>query len=383
MLARRNSWPALELLKALAIASMVFVHTWGISLTPEDLVNYRNSWVLKIANVLHFFCFFNIWIPALAGSSLRLQCGEDLNPNSARKLLRVSAWTWGLVLILSGTLFFFMLNQNNPFLFFNPLHFIGISFLVISALLYVGSTSLMWLWSALFFIVSIGAYPIRQKLILNPPSLIYVGDQSAWSNALENYLSEIVFGSRTIGWSFLPWIVSVFLGFAIVDKFLKSRNSEKQLKLISLISMITVVLGLTCPESINFIRTQTINDQYSTLSMPLSLFVSTLTGYLLLLTLGTIYFDKKKLKAVSQTVTCLSRGSFWIFFLEFPLLYVFNSFFESQSFFFRILVFPIFMLGWSFLVGLMVIEIGKKKFKISLVKEKKITIEESQSNSRR
>lgn len=369
MLISRNSWPALEILKALAIASMIFVHSWGQIVTPQDLVTYKEFLSLKIANILHFFCFFNIWIPAIAGSSLRLQCSEEMDINISRKLLRTYAFRWGMVLIFAGCVFFFFLDQKNFFLFYNPLHFIGGSFLVISLLLLFTPASMLWGWSALFFLFSIWGDSTRQSFISNPPFHIYQSPETAWLESLKIYVEEIIFGSSTIGWSFLPWIVSVLLGFSLVDQMLKSQKARKQLIYIAIVALVTVVLGLSCPKSIQFIMAQTINDQYTTLAMPLSLFIATTVGYLLFFASGTLFYQRKGGDSIPEVLCCLSRGSFWIFFLEFPLLRVFGPFFEPLSFALRIFVFPIFILFWSIMIGALVIQVGKKKLKVSLVRK--------------
>ena len=369
MLISRNSWPALEILKALAIASMIFVHSWGQIVTPQDLVTYKDCLSFKIANILHFFCFFNIWIPAIAGSSLRLQCSEEMDINISRKLLRTYAFRWGMVLIFAGCLFFFFLDQKTPFLFYNPLHFIGGAFLVISFLLFITPISALWGWSALFFLLSVWGDSTRQSFIANPPFHIYQSPETAWLKSLKIYVEEIIFGSATIGWSFLPWIVSVLLGFSLVDQMLKSKKSKRQLMYIAVVALLTVVLGLSCPQSIQFIMAQTINDQYTTLAMPLSLFIATTVGYLLFFASGTIFYQRKLVDPVPEVLSCLSRGSFWIFFLEFPLLRVFGPFFEPLSFVLRVFIFPIFILFWSIVIGALVIQLGKKKLKVSLVRK--------------
>jgi hypothetical protein len=57
MILKPGTWPALELLKALAIASMVFIHTWGTSVTDLDVDFYKQSWAFQLGNIIHFFCF--------------------------------------------------------------------------------------------------------------------------------------------------------------------------------------------------------------------------------------------------------------------------------------------------------------------------------------
>ena len=370
MLARRNSWPALEILKAFAIIAMIFIHAWGCMVTPDDLIAYKNYLGFKLANVLHFFCFFNIWIPAIAGSSLRLQSDDTLAPDQLRKVLRAYSFKWGIVLAGFGFLFSLMINRNNLFLFYNPLHFIGGSFLVISLLLSFSSTSKMWGWALLFFVFSLFGETTRQYFIVNPPYRIYQMIQSGWVNSLKAYLLEIIFGSSNIGWSFLPWIVSVFLGFAFIDRILKSKKFKKDLNLIFLITLAIVIVSLSRTQSIQFIEGQTINDQYTALAMPLSLFVAVTAGYLMLFSIGILYYPSKYEGAVPQVITYLSRGSLWIFFLEFPLLSIFRPVFEPLSFNFRIFVFPMFILCWCIVIGTIAVWLGEKKIKISLVRKR-------------
>jgi hypothetical protein len=68
-----KTWPALEVLKALGIVCMIVLHSWGAAITPEDLKNHEGSLLLGFGNVLHFLCFFDIWIAAIAGAALSIQ----------------------------------------------------------------------------------------------------------------------------------------------------------------------------------------------------------------------------------------------------------------------------------------------------------------------
>jgi hypothetical protein len=371
MILKPGTWPALELLKALAIASMVFIHTWGTSVTDLDVDFYKQSWAFQLGNIIHFFCFFNIWIPAIAGSTLRLQV-KDINiETNLKRVLAKIALKWGVILILAGFVFSWMVDRLETFLWYDPLHFMGFVFLLISFLLITVGPKGILICSTLMYVASYFTVKLQSLYVSSAPYRIYDQPGIEKNIQIKNYVLEILFGSSRIGWSFFPWTVSILGGFSFAHYLLQSRKPKKLLVQIGIISFGVIVFCLYSPGSIEFIRNQNMTDQYTSLAMPFKLFTAVTSGYLFFLSLATIFYPKKGLGSISQIVSSLSRGSFWIFFIEFPLILAFKPSFEFRSFPVRAILFPFFMLLWSIVIGALAVEIGKKKLVINLVKSEK------------
>ena len=369
MIIKQNTWPALELIKAIAIASMIVVHSWSYVVTPEDLILYQDSLSLKIGNIMHFLCFSNIWIPAIAGASLRLQSNGDTHPKGLQKTLSRVSLKWGVVFFLTGILISMAINEGEFIYSYNPLHFLGISFVLVSILLFLSPLRLMWVWTSLIFLGSIINQYFKPHLFLEPlssPNLL-LGLNGV--SKIKLILLEITLGSKIVAWSLLPWFTSILVGFLFADKYDKNRLNLSFLKKTVVISFAIVVFGFLDPKSTKFIGEQNILDQLHSLYMPMSLFVSTISGFVLALSFATLFY-KKENHYFSDLIMALSRGSFWIFLIHFYFLSFLSPTFEFAVIQVRIFFFPAFVLVWCVVFGTIVVELGKKKLVINLVKKR-------------
>ncbi len=363
----KNTWPALELLKAISIACMIVLHSWGMVITEEDFNVYKGSWFLIFGNILHFGCFFDIWIPAIAGATLNLQLLKQNYSSPTRLSVVKNSSYWGFILLLSGWVFEIFLRNPYPFLSFNPLHFMGGSFLIVTVLLAISKNNDLTLWTLVFFIVALFKDSITSLFPYVFPETYEELFRHGALEVTKFYLAQITFGISSQGWSLIPWFSIVLIGFSYSNYYSKNILTPKTLKAMIFISLFIVLFFLAFKSSRNFIQSQTLLDQYSALNMPIPLFISCASGFIFILSALT-YFQKKLTFVHQPFPNAFSRGSFWIFFLHFPLGNVLSSLFESYSFGVRWIGFPIFMLAWCFLIGLIILELGKKKINIKLLK---------------
>lgn len=344
----------MELLKAIAIAAMIFNHSWGFILHPADLKEHAGTLALRWGNIFHFFCFFNLWIPALAGSMLRLQMVSEQSETRSCKALSNLAFQWGLILGLGGYGFSIWTDSSSLVSSFNPLHFMALSFFLMGVFLKLFSLNWLKYFSGLFIIVSFFLEPFR--------------NQQSTAHQV-GFLNEIIFGNERVGWSLVPWFALVLIGFTFADSFLRVPNKKRLLIWSTGLGLVIALVGLTYPDSLVFIGKQTLLDQYSTLLMPRSLWISVLSGYICLLSLTTLIFQKNDFPGATL-ISPLSRGSFWIFFLQFPIMVFSSICFEDFSFTNRMIFFPCFNFLWCFVLGCLAVELGKKRVTISFVKRR-------------
>lgn len=347
MFLKSNSWPALELLKALAIAAMVINHSWAFVISPQDLLENRESISLAWARIFHFFCFFNIWIPAIAGTTLRLQ--ENMG-----KRLSECAFRWGIVLALGG--YAFALWDSSPDILrsFNPLHFMALSFIFIALLLkWAPLRFFPWITGG-FIILALFVDPLRNGL---------------GNHTNQSFFRAVLLGSENVGWSLIPWFGLVLVGFSFSELYLRSKNPKKLLAILAVCGLLVSIGSLLVEQSQDFIKRQTVLDQYSTLQMPRLLWLAVFSGYVAVLSTITLVYNRNT-KLLKEFSDPLAISSFWLFFIQFPIMILSSSAFESFSFELRAFCFPLFVLLWCFILGRLIIEIGRKKLTISIVKRR-------------
>jgi hypothetical protein len=354
MFLKNNSWPALELLKALAIAAMIINHSWAFVISRQDLLENRESFSLAWANIFHFFCFFNIWIPAIAGTTLRLQTHSSEKDANLGKRLSAVAFRWGIVLALGGYAFALWDSSADILRSFNPLHFMAVSFVLIALILKSLPLS-VFPWITWFFIIlAFSLDQVRSEFI---------------NQTGQSFLKEVIFGSGQVGWSLIPWLGLVLIGFTFSDLYLRSKSPKKLLILCALLGLVTSMSFLFVEESQEFIKRQTVLDQYSTLRMPRFLWLAVFSGYVAALSLATLAYQKKS-TLLKELIEPLAIGSFWLFFLQFPIMIMSSLAFESYPFEVRAFCFPVFVLIWCLILGRLVMEIGRKKITLTLVKRR-------------
>ncbi|MSP18019.1 MAG: hypothetical protein EXR74_00440 [Bdellovibrionales bacterium] len=348
---------------------MIVIHSWSYVVTPEDLILYQYSLSLKIGNVLHFLCFSNIWIPAIAGASLRLQSNVDTHPKGPQNTLSRISFKWGVVLLIAGMIFSARTNHSELINAYNPLHFLGVSFVLISILLVFSPLRCMWVWTSFVFVASIINQYFKPHLFLEPLSSPELLRALNWVSQMKLMLLEITLGSKIVAWSLLPWFTSILVGFLFADKYDKNRLNISFLKKTIVISFAIVVFGFLDPKSTKFIGEQNILDQYHSLYMPMSLFVSVIAGFVLAISLATLWYQKES-HYFSDLIMALSRGSFWIFMIHFSFLSLLSPTFEFAAIQTRIFFFPAFVLLWCVVFGTIIVELGKKKLVINFVKKR-------------
>jgi hypothetical protein len=264
------------------------------------------------------------------------------------------AFRWGIVLALSGYAFAFWESSSEILRSFNPLHFMALSFIFIAIILKVVSLGLMPWITITFTILAFFLDPLRNVL-------------AEQNNHF--FLKNIIFGSGQVGWSLIPWLGLVLIGFTFSDLYLRSKSPKKLLILCALIGLVSSMGFLFIEDSQEFIKRQSVLDQYSTLRMPRFLWLSVFSGYVGALSLITMAYQKSS-TLLNEFIEPLAIGSFWLFFLQFPIMIISSLAFESLSFEVRAFCFPVFVLIWCFIVGRLLVEIGRRKITITFVKKR-------------
>lgn len=362
-----KTWPALEVLKALGIVCMIVLHSWGSVITPEDLINSKDSLLLRLGHVLHFFCFFDIWIPAIAGAALNIQILNQKPPSRSLYYASKTSFYWGGILLASGWAFEIFLQNPYPLLAYNPLHFMGVSFLIISILLLLTKNRNLELWTLSFFILSFFKQQLMALFPFEYPETYEMLMLEGPLKTIKFYLFRMLFGIASQGWALIPWFSFVLVGFSFAGFYFHKRLSSAKIKMITLFSLLVTLVFLFFRSSLAFIKHQTLLDQYSALSMPISLFISCTSGFIFTLSLLSNWPNYVS-KLSQSALNTFSQGSFWLFFIHLPLIKIMYPLFETYPLGIRLLGFPIFMLTWCFLVGLIIKELSKKKLKITLTK---------------
>lgn len=367
---KQNTWPALEILKALAIIAMIFIHSWGWILTEEDLLIYGTKWSTKIANALHFLCFFDLWIPALAGASLRVQFDSSASFNSLARAR--STANWGLTLLFSAFVLELFLGHPYPVLAYNPLHFLGYSFLIIAFLLAITPYKFFSVWTLVFFCVSIMKSHLFEATTFPQYETYETILRQSPNQVLRFYFNRLLFAYPDSGWGLIPWFSSILVGFSLAQRYIEKPPSQFELKIVAFFSGFLSFLFLFSSHSLDFISRHNILSQYSILSMPNSLFIACILGFVFLLSLLTLFFSKDS-KTVFRFLIFFSRGSFWIFFIQFPIGYAFTPLFFPFNYETKLFLFPLFIFVWCGIFGYFILELAKKRLRISFTKTQRTT----------
>ncbi|NDC25569.1 MAG: hypothetical protein EB078_10740, partial [Proteobacteria bacterium] len=365
---KQKTWPALELFKALAIGTMVINHSWGKIISQQEIGLHKNTFSLNLANAIHALFFFNIWIPALAASSLRLQSELIKNVPGTHSSPPRLALKWGIILWISGYVFSFFSKESLTFFMFNPLHFLGLSFFLLALLIRFVPRKLNWPISLAFVGLSFLFYLFKNSLFQFPEISPYFAPDVSLIQRMQFFALEILFGTPRTGWSVFPWFSLCLIGYSLADSYVYLKGESKLFRKFSAISFLVGISGLLFPSSFDFIKQQDISGELLMLFMPFGLFLSVTAGYVFFLTLFSLFYHGIK-EPWALLINSLSRGSFWIFFLQFPLISNFSIPFQDTPFEIRLFVFPLLVLLWCFGIGFFILELSKKQLTIKIRKD--------------
>jgi len=195
-----NYWPGLDLAKFLCIISMIAIHLffWFL-LTPEGLAT--NHYLYPLMFNFLFLAFFNLSIPATAGSTLRLYINNQKDTKNLYRIISASITIAVLGYIMNPIAF------GQKWIFsWNVLQFVALSFIIIVVLNHAHK------------------YLVYLVAIL---SLIFIDQIKSFFSIIDSPYLNIVFIGNNSGlhlWPFFPWFATLVLGYFVSDLYINHKR---------------------------------------------------------------------------------------------------------------------------------------------------------------
>ena len=345
-----KKWVALDIIKFVCVAVMVFVHAHMALITEFNVITNTLGFYYEITSKFMFIGLFLIALPIIAGAILRMNFGKNL-VRGKLKDYKLGKIIWIAVFISLLGFFMNIITWGFEYAFsWNVLQLIGLSFVVIAILLKVFSVH------AVFLTGLISMFAIE-------PLRSFLGD-----------LDYIYFISIFIGtsdyhtfWSFFPWFSVVAFGFLFAHYYLRYKNSAKFRISALAVGIILIDIAIFRNEISPYLDPGYVWGP--SLSQPTIGWIFASIGFFCVLTIvGNTFFNKIHLRKYG-IINSYSKGILWIYIIQMfvsqklslPIKRIFPMDEPSYAYF----ILPIFILLLSWLVGAL---------SIKLLQEKKVVI---------
>jgi hypothetical protein len=349
-----KEWPALSVVKFICVSVMIFVHAHMMLVTKSYAFTDTSGFFYKVTSNWMFIGLFLFTLPIIAGAIFRMDLseyivGEKLKSYSFKKTISIA-----IFLALAG---FFMniMTAGMQYVFsWNVLQLIGLSFIVIVALLKVSSIRVVFLagLTALFL-----AEPLRNFL----------------NSSADFYLVGVLIGGSKgfMFWPFFPWFSVIVFGFLMAHYYLKYQDSNKFR--ISAIAMgvsflaIAIFRGEISPY---------LNPEYvwgSSLFQPRIGLVLAAMGLFAVMTIGANYFFNGLHLKKYGIINSYSKGILWIYviqmFVSYQLSLLIKGFFPMDKPSLVYFIFIVGMLLFCWLIGALSIKLLQEKLIVVRLKK--------------
>jgi len=350
-----KEWKALSVVKFVCVAAMIFVHAHLVLVTDSYVFTDTSGFFYRVTNNFMFIGLFLFTLPIIAGSILRMNLdghivGEKLGEYSFKKIINVAVFislagflmnifTWGIWYVFS----------------WNVLQLIGLSFVVIAALLKVFSTRAVFL---LGIITLFAAQPLR--FFLGGFDHFYFVDIFIGANNAFNF------------WPFFPWFSIVAFGFLFAHYYLRYRDSVKFRISAMGIGILFIAIAIFRGEISPYLDPAYIWGP-SLFQPKIGLVFASMGLFCVLAVMANVFFSNIHLKKYG-IINSYSKGILWIYaiqmFASYKLSFVIKRFFSIEPSNFAYFILPIGMLLLGWLVGALSIKLLQEK--LIVIKLKKI-----------
>ena len=351
---QRKDWPALSVIKFVCVAVMIFVHA-HMALVTEGFAIADTTFFYKATSNLMFLSLFLFALPIIAGFILRVDfdeyfVGGKLRNYSFKKIIKVA------IFLVAAGFFMNLVTAGARYLFsWNILQLIGLSFVIITALLKVFSTrAVFWLGTIILF----AAEPLRN----------FLGSFDHFY-----FVGVLIGGDKGfMFWPFFPWFSVIAFGFLFAHFYLKHQDSRK-----FKVGALAVGLAFLAVAIFRNEISPYLNPTYvwglSIFQPKIGLVLASMGFFCVLTVLSNFFFNNIHLKKYG-IVNSYSKGVLWIYvilmFASYRLSFLIKRFFpmNEPSFAYFILPVSMILLGW--LVGALSIKLLREK--LIVVKLKKL-----------
>jgi len=339
-----KKWPALDFVKFICVAVMIFAHAHIMLIIRYDRVLDNSGFFYKITEKYMPLGLFIMILPMLAGVVFRIAGKLNLQ-KTANTAIFLALLGFFMNIITWGWRYSFS---------WNVLQFIGLSFLVIAFLMEYFSIDAVFLLS---FITLVAAEPLR-------------GILWDWQN---NYFTAIFIGSGNgyMLWPFLPWFGLVGLGFIFADVYEKNTNKNKFIFLSGLLGVFLIIAVVLMGEISPFLDPKYIWG--SSVFQPKIGWVFAAIGlFLSLMAITNTFLNKMEFHKYG-IVNSFSKGILWIYvvqmFVSHYLSFVIKRFFPMDGPTLAYFILPVFMLVLSWGVGALSIKLLTEKTLVITLKK--------------
>lgn len=339
-----TEWIGLDLVKAVGVAVILFVHPHFLLISKKYAIVSPNSTLVELTRDMMFLGTFIMLLPIMAGCALRATITQHIRTDgsiNSSSFMRSVFWT----AIIMSSLGFLMnaITWGAWYTFsWNMLQMVSVAYLVVAiVVLRFGVLGVLILAIAILFF----AQPLVS--VLRPYS--------------ENYFVGILVGNNTrfIFWPILPWVSLPAIGFVVAHLFLQYRRDKRFLILSLAVGLSFVVIAIIRGEF-----TAELNNRYvwsQLMHQPLLWEVLGGVGlFLMLICLAEVCSAKITLSRYG-VVNSFSKGILWIYIMQMVVSYnlaplVIDGFdfyqrleMENVSDAFVYALLPLFMmlLGWA------------------------------------
>lgn len=357
-------WPALDLLKALGVFVILFVHPHFLLISKSYGVYAPGSRIVSLTEDLMVFGTLITLLPILAGCGLRMSAAKFTDVSGKlNSLTYIRSIFW--ISVALSTLGFMMnaLTWGSWYTFsWNMLQMISVSFLLI--VLVVTRFGLIGL-TAVALLTLVSGQPLAE--LLRPYN--------------DNYFVGVVAGneSRFIFWPLFPWVSLPILGFVCADIFIRVRQHFWGRFAFLTMGLGTVVAAIARNEFTGELNYRYVWTQLM-IQPPILEVLSGLGLFLILIVLAEWLTPRIQLRRYG-IVNCYSKGILWIYLLQMIVSYhLAPHVIELLDFRSRMQLasltdalaysaFPLFMLLFGWLVGFASIKLFQEsRFRITLRK---------------
>ncbi|MCB0418340.1 MAG: DUF1624 domain-containing protein [Bdellovibrionales bacterium] len=344
----RQRWVGLDIAKALCVLVMVFIHSSFWLITSQDEVMNTQSFMYPIVTHTTFLGLFPLSLPATAGCGLRLYL--DRLQAQGRELEILPLVRTSAAIMVLGYLMTLLTWGPSQGFEWDVLHFVGLSYLVISIALKLTTIPVMIIMG----LMSMFATDIFRDL---------------WSTS-NSFLAGILIGNDSgfFFWPFFPWFATLIFGFALTHFFLETKNSRVFQGICLAIGVALIAFSLWLGDF--FLTLNPENVWGENVFRPRLGFILGLMGFFsTLVTLGQ-WIGERVRWSNSDFIQSFSRGILWIYLIHIIVGARLASYYTKwvPLNVFTALLFSFSLIAFSYLVGKGSIILTEKQLRITLVK---------------
>ena len=360
--ANPNHWPALEVLKALCVLVILFVHPHFLLITEGYALVRPQSRVVQLTEELMVLGVFITMLPIMAGSVIRMGLGNLAGNAHVKSAYLKRAVFSALFIAFLGFCMNGLTWGGWYFWSWNMLQTVAVSYVLCVLIFFAAGVY------GLFFISML-------LIFLAQPLASVVGVES------DNYFLNVLFGSdsRFTFWPLFPWAAMPLIGFLYAHFYLKYSDKLQFWLLVLMIGGLLVGYSVYKGQF-----TAPLNSDYVWTQLMIQPSLGEVAGAVGLFSLCMFFLEQLTVKMKNRRygmINCFSKGILWIYLLQMIASYhlapwikqtlTFKSRMEliTLADMVAYAVFPVTMVVFGWVVGALIVKlIHSQRYRITIRK---------------